>query len=226
MIHGETPLEQFRGSIDALLSDSIFTATKCGIEIVSLGNGEVLYERDARMLLRPASNMKLITAAAALSTLGKNFLLKTEMYSDTLINNGVLHGNIYLKGFGDPDFNSAQLADMLSMLKARGITKIEGNVVGDATYFDDERWGVGWMWDDEPAGFAAYNSALSINRNCVVVTVTPSKTMGDTTLISIDPPTQYVSLLNTATTGADTTPLTLEISRKFKERLNVITVKG
>jgi D-alanyl-D-alanine carboxypeptidase/D-alanyl-D-alanine-endopeptidase (penicillin-binding protein 4) len=50
--------------------------------------------------------------------------------------------------------------------------------------------------------------------------------MGDTTLISIDPPTQYVSLLNTATTGADTTPLTLEISRKFKERLNVVTVKG
>jgi D-alanyl-D-alanine carboxypeptidase/D-alanyl-D-alanine-endopeptidase (penicillin-binding protein 4) len=223
---GEPPLEQFRGSIDALLSDSIFTATKCGIEIVSLGNGEVLYERDARMLLRPASNMKLITAAAALSTLGKNFLLKTEMYSDTLIKNGVLHGNIYLKGFGDPDFNAAQLADMLSMLKARGITKIEGNVVGDATYFDDERWGVGWMWDDEPAGFAAYNSALSINRNCVVVTVTPSKTMGDTTLISIDPPTQYVSLLNTATTGADTAALTLEISRKFKERLNVITVKG
>ena len=226
LTQGEPPLEQFRGSIDALLSDSIFTATKCGIKIVSLGNGEVLYERDARMLLRPASNMKLITAAAALSTLGKNFLLKTEMYSDTIINNGVLHGNIYLKGFGDPDFNSAQLADFLAMLKARGITKIDGNLVGDATYFDDERWGVGWMWDDEPAGFAAYNSALSINRNCVMVTVTPSNTMGDTTLISIDPPTQYVSLLNTATTGADTTALTLGISRKFKERLNVITVKG
>ena len=226
LIRGETPLEQFRGSIDALLSDSLFSATKCGIKVVSLDNDEVLYERDAKILLRPASNMKLITAAAALSTLGKNFLLKTEMYSDTLISNGVLHGNIYLKGFGDPDFTSAPFADFLSMLKARGIAKIEGNVVGDATYFDDERWGVGWMWDDEPAGFAAYNSALSINRNCVAVTVTPSNTMGDTTLVSIDPPTQYVSLLNTATTGADTTALTLEISRKFKERLNVITVKG
>ena len=111
LTQGEPPLEQFRRSIDALLSDSIFTATKCGIKIVSLDNGEVLYERDARMLLRPASNMKLITAAAALSTLGKNFQLKTEMYSDTLIKNGVLRGNIYLKGFGDPDFNSAQLAD-------------------------------------------------------------------------------------------------------------------
>ncbi len=222
----ETPLEQFRASIDALLSDSIFTATKCGIKIVSLDNDEILYERDATMLLRPASNMKLITAAAALSILGKNFALKTEMYADTIINNGVLHGNIYLKGFGDPDFNSAQLADLLSTLKARGVTQIEGNVVGDATYFDDERWGVGWMWDDEPAGFAAYNSALSINRNCVEATVAPSNIAGDTALVSIDPPTQYVSLINTATTGADTAALTLEISRKFKERLNVVTVKG
>ncbi len=226
LTQGETPLEQFRGSIDALLSDSIFAATKCGIKIVSLDNDEILYERDATMLLRPASNMKLITAAAALSILGKNFALKTEMYADTLINNGVLHGNIYLKGFGDPDFNSAQLADLLSTLKARGVTQIEGNVVGDATYFDDERWGVGWMWDDEPAGFAAYNSALSINRNCVEATVAPSNIAGDTALVSIDPPTQYVSLFNTATTDADTAALTLEISRKFKERLNVVTVKG
>ncbi len=226
LTQGEPPLEQFRGKIDALLADSIFTATKCGIKIVSLDNGEVLYERDSRMLLRPASNMKLITAAAALSVLGKKFALKTEMYSDTLITNGVLHGNLYLKGFGDPDFTSAQFADFLSMLKARGIAKIEGNVVGDATYFDDERWGIGWMWDDEPSGFAAYNSPLSINRNCVEVTVSPSNIAGDTAIVSIDPPTQYITVLNTATTSADTAALTLEISRKFKERLNVITIKG
>ena len=59
-----------------------------------------------------------------------------------------------------------------------------------------------------------------------IVTVTPSNIVGDTALVSLDPPTQYVTLLNTATTGVDTAALTLEISRKFKERLNVITVKG
>ncbi|MGA7160083.1 MAG: D-alanyl-D-alanine carboxypeptidase/D-alanyl-D-alanine-endopeptidase [Bacteroidota bacterium] len=223
---GTPPLEQFRSNIDAVLSDSIFTPAKCGIKIVSLDNNEVLYERDAQMLLRPASNMKLITAATALSALGKNFLFKTEIYSDTLIRDSVLHGNIYLKGFGDPDFNSAQLTDLLSTLKTRGIARIEGNIVGDVSYFDDERWGAGWMWDDEPSGFAAYNSALSINRNCVEVTVTASNNLGDTALVSVDPQTHYVSLLNDATTDADTAALTLEISRKFKERLNVITVKG
>ena len=50
---------------------------------------------------------------------------------------------MYLKGYGDPDFNSAQLADLLSALKSKGVSRIEGNIVGDARYFDDERWGVG-----------------------------------------------------------------------------------
>ncbi len=225
-IQGESPLEHFRRCMDSLLSDSLFTATKCGIKIVSLENNEVLYERDSRVLMRPASNMKLVTAAAALSALGINFQFKTELYADTLVANGVLHGNVYLKGYGDPDFNTAQLAELLSALKSRGVSRIDGNIVGDARYFDDERWGAGWMWDDEPAGFAAYNSALSIDRNCVEVTVTPSFTAGDTAIVAIDPPTRYVTLLNTATTAVDTAALTLEISRKFKERLNVITVKG
>jgi len=222
----ETPLQHFRRSMDALLSDSIFTATRCGVKIVSLDNDEVMYERDSKILMRPASNLKLVTAAAALSTLGINFQLKTELYSDTIFSNGVIRGNIYIKGYGDPDFNSAQLSDFLSVLKIRGVSRIEGNLVGDASYFDDEHWGAGWMWDDEPSGFAAYHSALSINRNCVEATVTPSNTPGDTVIASIEPSTRYVSLLNTARTSADTAPLTLEISRKFKERMNVITVRG
>jgi D-alanyl-D-alanine carboxypeptidase/D-alanyl-D-alanine-endopeptidase (penicillin-binding protein 4) len=226
VVRGASPLEQFRTNVDAILSDSIFTATKTGIKIVSLENDEVLYERDSKALLRPASNMKLFTAAAALSTLGRSFSIKTNLYADTLMSDGVLHGNIYLQGFGDPDFNSSQLAELLSALKSKGIAKIGGNIIGDASYFDDKHWGAGWMWDDEPFGFAAYNSALSINRNCVEVTVSPAKMNGDSALVAIVPSTQYVTVVNEGTTVADTLTSTLEISRKFAERLNVITVKG
>ncbi len=223
---GTSPLDRFRASVDAILSDSAFTATKCGIKIVSLDNGDVLYERDSRMLLRPASNMKLLTSSTALSTLGKDYSFNTNLYADTLISNGTLYGNIYFKGFGDPDFNSSQLAGLISALKMKGISRIEGNIVGDASYFDDKRWGVGWMWDDEPAGFAMYNSALTINQNCVNVTVTPGNAVGDSVLIAIDPPTQYVSVLNAGTTESDTAESTLEISRKYAEHLNVITLQG
>ncbi|HTR80603.1 MAG TPA: D-alanyl-D-alanine carboxypeptidase/D-alanyl-D-alanine-endopeptidase, partial [Bacteroidota bacterium] len=223
---GQSPLERFQRNIDTILADSIFTSTKCGIEIVSLDDNEVLYKRDEATLLRPASNMKLFTAAAALSALGTNYTYATSLYCDTTITDSILHGNVYFKGFGDPDFDSAQLADLISGLKAKKISVIDGNLVGDATYFDNINWGSGWMWDDEPSGFAAYNSPLTINRNCVVVTVTPGKAVGDTVLVSIDPPTQYVSLVNEATTAPDTTPSSLEVSRKFRERLNTITVKG
>lgn len=226
LLRGTSPLEQFQNNIDSVLSDSNFTATRTGIKIVSLDNNEALYERNSNALLRPASNLKLLTTATALSTLGKDFSIKTNLYADTLVTDSSLHGNIYLKGFGDPDFNSLQLAELLSALRWKGISKIEGNIIGDPSYFDDQRWGAGWMWDDEPFGFAAYNSALSINRNCIDVTVSPGTAIGDSASVIIDPPTQYVSVENKATTCEDTLPPTLEISRRFAERLNVITVKG
>ena len=226
LVRGPSSLERFQDNLDALLSDSIFSATKCGIEIISLGNGETLYERDADMLLRPASNMKLLTTSAALSLLGKQFSLNTRLYADTLITDSVEHGNIYIKGYGDPDFNSAQLQELLSTIRTRGIKRIEGNIIGDAGYFDNRNWGVGWMWDDEPFGFAAYNSPLSINRNCVEVTVNPGVMPGDSARVAIDPPTRYVSVENHATTAMDTIPGSIEISRKFAEKLNVITVNG
>ncbi len=226
LTHGTTPVEQFRHKIDAILADSIFTSTKCGIEIVSLDNNDILYEQNAKTLLRPASNMKLVTTAAALLVLGRRYSFNTSLYADTLVSGDTLEGNIYFKGFGDPDFSSADLGTVLLPLKARSISRINGDLVGDASYFDDEHWGSGWMWDDEPSGFAAYNSALSIDRNCVQVTAVPGAKAGGTVAITIDPPTRYVSLINEATTGADTLPSTLDISRKFKERLNTIFVKG
>ena len=226
LAYGPPPVERFRQRVDAILSDSIFASTKCGIEIVSLDNNEVLYERDAKTLLRPASNIKLMTTAAALLILGPQYSFRTSLYTDTLVSGDTLEGNVYIKGSGDPDFSSADLAVLLSPLTAKNISRVAGNLVGDASYFDDERWGAGWMWDDEPSGFAAYNSALSINRNCVEVTVTPGSKIDDTVTVTIDPPTRYVSLINEATTAADTIPSTLDISRKYKERLNTIVVRG
>ena len=222
----KSPLEEFRTKVEMVLSDSAFTATKTGIKIVSLDKGDVLYERDAKMLLRPASNMKLLTTATALATLGKAFTLPTTMFADTLVRDSVLHGNLYFKGSGDPDLMSSHLTEMVSALKANGISGISGNIVGDATYFDDERWGAGWMWDDEPAGFAAYNSALTINRNCVEVTVNPGNAPGDSAQVTIAPATGYISVVNDARTSVDSIPTTIEVSRKYKEHLNTITVHG
>jgi serine-type D-Ala-D-Ala carboxypeptidase/endopeptidase (penicillin-binding protein 4) len=218
--------DEFRRSVDSVLADPIFMPAQAAVKIVSLNNGDVLYDRDSKLLLRPGSNMKLLTTAAALSVLGNSFQLLTELYADTTIVDSVLEGSIYFKGFGDPDFTTAQLADLVEQLKLRGISKIEGRIVGDASYFDDKHWGTGWMWDDEPFGFAAYNSALSINRNCVEVHVMPGKIPGDSVQVTIAPATSYVTVENDGITGPDDVTNTLKISRKFEERLNTITING
>ncbi len=218
--------EQFRQQIDAILADSVFRPVVTTMKIVSLKTSEVWYERNSLLLMHPASNMKLLTSATALCRLGKDFTFTTRMSHDGTIADSVLHGNIYFKGSGDPDLSSASLAGFARELQAKGITRIDGDIVGDASYFDGERWGVGWMWDDEPSSDEAFNSALSVNRNCVDVRVVPSDSVGSAPLVTIVPATLYMNVENTAVTGAPHTRNTLEISRKYFERTNTITVKG
>ncbi|HLP15509.1 MAG TPA: D-alanyl-D-alanine carboxypeptidase/D-alanyl-D-alanine-endopeptidase, partial [Bacteroidota bacterium] len=143
------------------------------------------------------------------------------------VRDSILYGNLYVKGGGDPDFSSAAIAAIVAEQKSKaGIKRVEGELVGDDTYFDAQRWGTGWMWDDEPWGYAAFNSALSINRNCVDVYVRPSDTVGALPFVTIEPDTRYVSVENTAVTAGMNTKNTLDISRKFFERSNTITICG
>ncbi len=220
------PLEKLKGDIDKVLNDSIFIATQTGVKVISLKTGETLYERESRLLMHPASNTKLITTATALVELGTDFKFKTVMYADGRISSGILDGNLYVKGFGNPDFTSTDLSKMVEQVKARGITEIRGNILGDKSYFDSLYWGNGWMWDDEPSAFAAFISPLTINDNCVKVYVKPGKKVGDTVEVRIEPPTSYVSVLNQGTTVAPESAATLNVDRRWKERENKIVVKG
>lgn len=216
-------VRHFQQQIDSILSQPIFDATIAAVKIISLDNNEVLYERNSNALLRPASNMKLFTTSTALITLGKNFSIPTRILYDGNIQDSILNGNLFVKGFGDPDFSSAVLSQMVSEVKAKGITKINGSLIGDASYFDEKRWGTGWMWDDEPYDFSAYNSALSINRNCIAVYALPGNNIGDTVQAWTVPATQFVTIENSAITDTSSSAI---ISRKFDERLNVITING
>jgi D-alanyl-D-alanine carboxypeptidase/D-alanyl-D-alanine-endopeptidase (penicillin-binding protein 4) len=220
------PVDALRYDIDAILTDSIFAQTDAAIKIVSLEDGSVLYERNALRLMRPASNTKLLTSSAALGILGTNHEFRTSILADSLLPGGAVNGSLYLKGYGDPDLTVADLDSMIAQLKAIGIRAINGNIVADASWFDDLYWGEGWMWDDEPYSYEAGISALSINKNCVKISIIPGTVPGEGVQVLIDPPTQYVSLLNTARTVADTAIIPLDVTRMFKDRLNTIVVSG
>jgi len=222
----EAALLNLRKSIDDILADSIFIPASAGIKIVSLSDGRILYERDSKALFHPASNLKLLTTATALHVLGKEYKFKTAVCSDSAIQNGDLLGNLYIKGFGNPDLSSKDLTWMVGQLKEKGLKRIRGDVVGDVSFFDDLFWGNGWMWDDEPSSYEAFITPLSVNKNCVKVIVKPGDMLGDSVQVQLDPETKYVELMNTSLTGSDTITSTIEVTRRFKERLNTIVVKG
>ncbi|MGB2868297.1 MAG: D-alanyl-D-alanine carboxypeptidase/D-alanyl-D-alanine-endopeptidase [Bacteroidota bacterium] len=220
------PVKRLKYDIDRLLSDSLFIPARAGITVVSLESGDVLYERDNKILMHAASNLKLLTSSTALDKLGKDFEFKTCTLIDSMTASGTVLGNVYLKGFGDPDLKTADLDSLAKVLKLCGVDTVLGNVVGDASYFDDLSWGSGWMWDDEPESDEMYISALSVNKNCVSVTVTPGDSAGVPARVSIDPVTRYTDLINNAVTVRDTVMKRLRVSRRFRERSNTITVDG
>jgi D-alanyl-D-alanine carboxypeptidase/D-alanyl-D-alanine-endopeptidase (penicillin-binding protein 4) len=220
------PVAALRYDIDKVLSDSIFVPARPSLKIVSLDTKEVLYERESKLLMRPASNMKLLTSSTALSVLGKDYKFKTSVLTDTTANDSVLSGNLYLKGFGNPDLTTSDLDTLAAQVQANGVRVIEGGVFADVSFFDDLYWGYGWNWDDEPYSYAAFISPLAVNDNCVTVTVTPGQSAGDPVNVVVNPLTSYVSVLNKAWTVSDTVIRPLIVTRLFKERLNTILVDG
>ena len=221
------PVQRLQAEIEATLSDRPFASSNVGVKIVSLATGEVLYEKDVEKLYHPASTMKLITAAAALVKLSPNYRFHTTLYVDRLEDGRVL-GNIYLKGSGDPVFNSNDLEKIVERLVEMDLKDFQGDMVVDETYFDTIRWGKGWMWDDGPiGGYFSHLSALTINHNGVLVRVLPGTEIGDPVSVRLDPSTQYMKIINEGTTAAASEKVQLKIKRKSEPaEENVLMIDG
>ena len=220
------PIEALRYDIRRVLSDSIFVQARPSIKVISLESKEVLFDRDSKLLMRPASNMKLVTSASALGVLGKNYIFKTPVLAESLATDGVLNGNLYLKGVANPDLVTSDLDSLAALVKSAGVRSIAGGVCADVSFFDDIYWGSGWVWDDEPYSYAPFLSSLAVNDNCVVVTVTPGASAGDSVRVDVDPPTSYIAVVIKARTVQDSMVHPLVVTRLFKEHLNTILVEG
>ena len=103
--------------VDAIANRAEFSRSRWGILIQPLSSTATLYSRDATKYFIPASNVKLLTTAAALQKLGADFRIKTSVYSGT-------NGSLYVAGRGDPSIAEAQLKDLAQQLKRRGVDRI------------------------------------------------------------------------------------------------------
>jgi len=167
--------------------------------------GRSIIELDASRLMRVASNAKLFSSAGVLTGLGPDFTFKTHIYGDGELIDGVWHGDIHILGSGDPSIDKYFYNDdplfvfnsLISQLKEKGITRIQGDVFGNESAFDAVRYPRGWEWDDLSYYYAPEISSLSFNRNCVDLTVRAVGSPGDSPQITWFPfNTDYVQFIN------------------------------
>ena len=190
--------------LDALLAAPALEHGYWGVLVKSLENGETLYSLNPRRLMMPASNMKIVTLAAAADRLGWDYTYETRIFAAGRIDNGVLQGDLLAVGSGDPSIGESPdtLGTWAEQLKARGIRVIAGRVIGDDSAFDDDGLGFGWSWDDLQDDYAAGVSALQFNENAVRITVGPGTSVGDWAGVAISPADSGLVVESALTTSA------------------------
>ena len=224
--------ENLREDLATVLQAADLDQASVGIKVVSLRSGITLFENEADRLFVPASNTKLLTAVGALKALGSEYRFVTSLFLDKgfAVSGDTLLSNIYLKGSGDPEFRTEDLESLAAELDRFNIRYIKGDVVADESNFDEVRLGSGWMWDDVQYDYSAQISALTLNRNCVTVTVVPGETADAAVRVSLEPPTSYMTVDVQAVTVPDNLPdslrIPLRVLRRWRKHSNVIEVTG
>ena len=170
-----------------------------GVLVTSVSRGDTLFSEEPDRLLKPASTLKLMTAALALERFGGDHTFSTDVLSDRAPSSGVLNGNLYLKGGGDPTLSlrfsrGESPTDALArQVRARGIAHVRGDVVADESAFAPERIPVGWKNSYRASAYAAPVSALSLNENLMWV---DTRVVDGRAVVTLDPPSAIVSVTN------------------------------
>lgn len=180
---------------------------RVGIKIVSLNSGKVVFESDAEKYFIPASNMKNFTLAAALEKLGPDFRFVTSVYAASKPDaTGTIKGDLRIFGRGDISISTAfnngdyykGIDKLIDKIAAAGVKRIDGDLVGDESYFKGNPVPYTWEWDDLQWYDGTEISALPINNNAVDLTVKPGSA-GSPCVVTVMPPTALMPVVNTCT---------------------------
>jgi serine-type D-Ala-D-Ala carboxypeptidase/endopeptidase (penicillin-binding protein 4) len=164
-----TSKEIIRDRIENTL-DKLPAGTVTGILIFNPLTEDTIFQLNHERSMIPASNTKLFTTATALSIMGGDFPLRTIlMTTDKDIKDGTINGNLYIKGFGNSILTSDDIDTMVINLRAKGIKKITGDIVGDDSYFDEVYTRDDWIRDEKANVKLPPISALVVDRNRKII---------------------------------------------------------
>jgi serine-type D-Ala-D-Ala carboxypeptidase/endopeptidase (penicillin-binding protein 4) len=195
--------------LDALVAQSP-AGGFAGIHVVDAATGQTLYQKNQDRLFLPASNLKILTSALALERLRPDYKFTTRLLRDS-------SGNLVLVGSGDPSLSGRvypyqkdqlpglplqaieQLADAVA---ARGIERIDGDIIGDDRLFSWDPYPPSWTQDDMLRDYGAPVSALSVNDNTVTVSIFPGSKAGELAALSLASAFEYLTIENRVVTTA------------------------
>jgi D-alanyl-D-alanine carboxypeptidase/D-alanyl-D-alanine-endopeptidase (penicillin-binding protein 4) len=208
----EQRVAKLRERLLELLHDKPLARTRVGVEVMQASDGDILFAHNAEHSFNPASNTKMLTTAAAISYLGGDYRYHTALYGPAPDGEGVVHGDVILRGSGDPSLTVSDLAEIAHDLAQRGVTRIEGDLWADSRFHN------------EPDAAGVGDGAIILNRNTYAVRVRPGD-VGHAALVDVQPHIDYFAVENSATTvKGKRSRLKIDAYRKGDKL--VVTVKG
>ena len=203
------PLQQLRRDLLEATSNPGVQRGVWGVAVDSLDRQQRLFELNSRALLVPASAAKLASVAAAAEAVGWNYRYVTTLRATGPVIDGVLRGDLLAIGSGDPSIGGPggdDLSTWVEGLRAAGIRRIDGRVIGDDDAIEEPRPQLAWAWDDLGYTAGAVFGALNVAENRTTITIAPGMTAGEPTTISVDPRAAYRTLTNRSVTGPPGSP--------------------
>ena len=208
-------------AIDALMKAGPAIRASVGIHVVDLKTGNTLYSRNADRLFLPASNMKLFTAALALERLGPDYRMTTRLMlapsGDLILSGGgdpSLSGRAYPYGKDALGSNPLQaIEDLADQAMAAGITRIDGDIVGDDQVYPWAPYPPSWTDEDMVGEDGAPVSALTVNENVIALAIRPAARSGELASVLFQPALEYYAIDNRVLTVAGEKEARIRLSR-------------
>ncbi len=203
-----------------------------GIHVVQLSSGKILYHRNEDQLFLPASNMKLFTSALALLRLGPDYRFTTQLRIETP-GDFTTAGDLTLIGSGDPSMSGRvfpydkdtgmgpglrAIEDLVDQAVKAGLTRVDGDVVGDDRLYPWAPYPPSWTQDDALREFGAPVSALTLNENSITLLIRPGASAGDIAELELDPAIEYYAIDNRLVTVGSKSEPRIRISRSPESR--------
>lgn len=198
-------------AMDQLVQDPTLHAQGFSMTVLEVESGKIIAQHQKDRGLIPASSLKVLTTSVSLDVLGADFVFKTELqYDGTITSDGVLKGNLYLKGYGDPTLGSDHFKKTLALdvlmdrfvaaIQEKGIKRIAGKIIGDASFFGTQVDGRTWLWEDIGNYYGAGAWGLNIHENRYFLTFDRSLKVGAIPKIAkVDPEIPNLLHLNEVT---------------------------